>query len=170
MRSLLALALIGTAVMACSQSAPFTLTLRANKSTEVADSQVFVSAKMTNISDHDVDCTEAEIDGTLVSYEYDVRDENGKPIDLRDKSLPYSSPGHTGKHWDKCNLEPGKSREIALIVSFRYDLSKPGKYSIQVARRSSTDSEGFRAGELVRSNTVVVTVLPKAEVPPPAEQ
>lgn len=148
---------------------PFTLAIKASKPMETAGSQVFVWVKMTNISDHAIDCTESETDGTLTSYGYDVRDEGGSPIDQRDKSLRYSSPGHTGKRWDKCSLEPGKSKDIELIVSLRYDLSKPGKYAIQLSRRSLLDSKGMRTGEWVKSNIITVTVLP-ADDPPPAQQ
>jgi hypothetical protein len=157
--------------LACGQAAeqPFTLELRANKPIGVAGSQVFVWVKMTNVSDHAVDCTEAEMDGTLTSYNYDVRYEDGKSADLVDKSLPYSSPGHTGKQWDKCSLGPGKSREIELVVSFRYNLSKPGKYMVQISRRSSLDANGLRTGDWVKSNAITVTVLP-ANDPPTTQQ
>jgi len=167
MRILLAIMMLGAAGIAYTQTAqpPFTLTIKANKTIEIAGAQVFVWVKMTNTSDHNIDCTEEEMDGTLVSYNYDVRDEAGNPVDLRDKSLPYSSPGHTGKHWDKCSLDPGKSKDIELIVSFRYDLSKPGKYKIQLLRRSNVDSNGVRGGEWVKSNIIIITVV-GPETPP----
>jgi len=171
MRTFRALLLIfvASAVVAASsfgqtEKPPFTLTIKANKPTEVAGSQVFVWVNMTNISDRPVDCTEVEEDGTLVSYDYDVRDENAKPVDLWDKSLPYSGRGHTGKTWDKCSLGPGESRNIELIVSFRYDFSKPGKYVVQISRRASLDSKGFRTGEWVKSNAITITVV--APTPP----
>ena len=88
-----------------------------------------------------------------------MRDEEGKLVELRDKSLPYKSTGHTGKQWDKCSLESGKSRDLELIISFRYDLSKPGKYKIQLLRRSNVDSNGVRGGEWVKSNIITITVV-----------
>ena len=149
-----------------AEDLPFTLTIRANKPVEFAGSQIFVWVIQTNISTHVVDCTAAHMDSTDVSYHYDAWDENAKPVNKIDYGIPYVSGVHSSSHGDICNLEPGKSFEKELIVSFLYDFSKPGKYSIQLSRRALVDSNGYRVGEWVKSNTITITVLPaKAETP-----
>jgi hypothetical protein len=141
---------------------PFTITIGASKSTVKAGSDVYIWVKQKNTSDHDVDCAEAEEGAAIVSYSYDVRDEDGKPVRKRDMSFPYA-----GKHWDKCSLEAGKTADRNLLLSWLYDFSQPGRYVVQISRSPSLDSKGHRAGESVKSNIITITVEePDAPVAP----
>jgi len=153
--------------IASGQSAdqPFTLTIRDSKTTEIAGSDIFIWVKMTNTSDHVVDCTAGQMDGTDVSYHYDAWDENAKPVHKIDYGIPYISGAHISSHGAICNLEPGKSFEKELIISYLYDFSKSGKYQIQLSRRASLDSNGYRVGEFVKSNIITITVLPAESKP-----
>jgi hypothetical protein len=45
-------------------------------------------------------------------------------------------------------LKPGKTRKGSLVISDLYDLTHPGKYSVQVRRAT------------VKSNTITVAVVP----------
>jgi hypothetical protein len=142
---------------------PFTISIGTKQPTVIAGSAVSIWVKQTNTSDQAVDCTEAEAGAAIVSYEYDVRDEGGNPVRKRDMKFPYA-----GKHWDRCELEPGKTADRNLLLSWLYDFTKPGKYFVYISRRASVDASGFRTSELVNSNTITITVL-EAErpVPPP---
>lgn len=135
-------------------SQPFTITIGTKHTTVIAGSDVFIWVKQTNISDRIVDCTEAELGAAIVSYEYDVRDAAGKPVRKRDLAFPY-----TGKHWDRCELDPGKTADRDLLLSWLYDFTKPGKYVIHISRRAAVDSNGRRTGELINSNTITITVV-----------
>jgi hypothetical protein len=159
----IASAFVGTALGQATDQ-PFTLTIEAAKPSVNAGSNVFIKATLTNVSTQNVDCTEAEVGAAIVSYDYDVRDEEGKPVSKRDMSFPY-----TGKHWDICSLEPGKTVKRDLLLSWLFDFSKPGKYVVQLSRRTSVDTNGLRTGDRVKSNTVTITVLP-ADAPPTTQQ
>ncbi|MFY9852700.1 MAG: hypothetical protein WAK26_02335 [Terracidiphilus sp.] len=128
---------------------PWLITISADKPIVVSGSNVYIKVKLTNISDHVVDCTEAEKGAILVSYSYDVRDEDGNPTRKRDMSFPY-----TGKHWDICNLEPGKTVDRDILLSWLYDFSKPGKYVIQISRRFTDYPYPLYA----KSNSITITV------------
>ena len=79
-RNLLVLVLLATAVIALSQTAPFTIALSAAKSQVKAGEPVDLIVVMTNISDHEVDCTSNGSNALDRNYEYDVTDENGQPV------------------------------------------------------------------------------------------
>jgi hypothetical protein len=50
------------------------------------------------------------------------------------------------------SLQPGETKTTELVVTDLYDVSHPGKYSIQVERRWE--------GQKIRSNTLVITITP----------
>jgi hypothetical protein len=105
---------------------PFTLTIRAEKQQVKAGDPVDIDVVMTNTSDHDVDCTTVSSNGLDRNYQYDVVDEGGQHVPEIEKKH------HGGSSFWPCILEPGKTdTPSGGRISILYDLSRPGKYSIQ---------------------------------------
>jgi len=169
MRHLLAPALLWTAVTAFSQTAPFTVALSAARAQVVAGDPVDLIVVMTNISDHDVDCTVNASNALDRSYTYDVTDGEGKLVPKIEKKY------HGGSSVWPCVLKPGQSDTPGGgRISVLYDFSRPGKYTIQVSRpiggddqRPETVGRVQNNRAAVQSNAIVVTVLPKLEAAEP---
>jgi len=141
---------------------PWSIEISTDRPTVAAGSDVYIRVKLTNISDEVVDCSTFDLGGgTDRYYQFDVRDENGAPVKKRDLSEPYP-----GSWRGKCDLEPGKTLESTKLVSWLHDLSKPGKYRIQISRRISDGPNP----QYVKSNTITITVLPADSKPTTDEQ
>ncbi len=162
--------MLGTALMAYCQSAPFAVTLSADKYQVTAGSPVDLIVVMTNKSEHDVDCTVNGSNALDRNYVYEVTDEDGQPVPKIEKKY------HGGSSVWPCVLKPGQSSlPGGGRISVLYDFSRPGKYTIQVSRglwgdenRPETAGTGRDHQPFIKSNTIVVTVQP-AENAPPAE-
>ena len=136
---------------------PYSITISASEPTVVAGSDVYIRIKLTNISDKVVDCSDGYEGDSNVSYQYDVRDENGRSIRKPDIH-PELMPGDL----KMCSFGPGKTHESSVLVSWLYDFGKPGKFTVQVSRRVSNDRK-----DDVKSNVITIAVVePEA---PPAE-
>jgi hypothetical protein len=114
-------------------------------------SGVFIKVQMTNISDHAVDCTAAYLGATDRKYQYDVRDDAGTSIKRR-----IIRPEQDAGSIEMCTLQPGESTHRETQVSWLHDLTKPGKYTIQLMRGAAGDEKDG----VVKSNIVTVTVTP----------
>ncbi len=169
MRNLIAFALLGTAMLAHSQTAPFTIALSADRNKVVSGDPVDLIVVMTNTSNHDVDCTVNASNALDRNYVYDVTDEDGQAVPKIEK------PYHGGSSVWPCILKPGQSDTPGGgRISVLYDFRHPGKYTIQVSRglwgnenRPETAGTGKEHQPFVKSNTIVVTVLPKPEAAEP---
>jgi hypothetical protein len=170
MRILRAIAIFGTAVVAYSQTAPFTIVLSAAKSQIRAGDPVDLVIIMTNTSDHDVDCTYNYSNALDRNYVYDVTDEKGQPVQTIEKKH------HGGSDILPCILKPGQSTQTGGgRISVLYDFSHLGKYNIEVSRRvwgdenrPGTYGKGSGQPGIVKSSTITVTVVgPAATAPEP---
>jgi len=127
MKTFLVLSLLGIAVNAYSQTAPFKLTLSAPKSQVQAGNPVNITVVMTNTSDHDVDCTYDYSNALDRNYDYDVTNEKGQRVKEIEKKY------HGGSDIWPCILRPGQSTPTGGgRISVLYDFSQLGKYTIQV--------------------------------------
>lgn len=128
------------------------ITISTNSSTVKAGSDIYLKIEMTNNSDYDVDCTRVYTDsGVDLRYHYDVKDLSGKLVSKRARRHP--EIGEVGSIYP-CTLAPGKSTGAKdSRISSLFDMSKPGKYSIQVWRLEEGNA-------VVRSNTIQITVTP----------
>ncbi len=120
-----------------------------------AGSEIFIKVHLKNTSkrnlslDYDADSRT----GVGFSHQYEVRDSSGSLAQKR----PISHPeiGSTGHGWPARTLKPGESLDInGDYISRLYDLSQPGKYTIQLSRIVSADAKN----DVVKSNTITVTV------------
>jgi hypothetical protein len=147
--------------VAYAQARPFTLVLStANHEVKVGD-PVDIRVVMTNISNHDVDCTTNGSNALDRSYEYKVRNERGQRVRRIEKEY------HGGSSIWPCILKPGQSdTPSGGRISVLYDFSRPGSYDIQVSRRvlgddarPGTFGKGSDHMPIVESNTITVTVV-----------
>jgi len=146
----------GYPIHALAPRRPFTIVIGTGQSVFKAGSEIRLHITLTNTSAHDIVIWRANGDaqGEVAGYRVEVRDENGNgPPETKyqrvlrgedEDSLVWSPIG--------MDLSPGKSSKDAMIVNKFYDLSKPGKYKIQVHWTDRTSKT------VVKSNTITVTV------------
>ena len=141
---------------------PFTLTIGiegaafGTKSANMvkARSDLYLEITTTNHSKHEMDCSKFGDSGTRLDpgYEYDLRDSSGNPVKKNARTAP-----EIGSFMGMgCRFKSGESSTSSSLITTAYDLSKPGQYTIRLARRISEKAgvdEGF-----VKSNVLTVTV------------
>ncbi len=130
------------------------------ETTVKAGSMVVVAIRKTNISDHEI--SKSTCTGTHSSYYIDVHDSNGNLVGLRKPNeVMMIGDGHGGHlSGTKDNvLQPGESMIDRDLVGRWLDMSPPGTYTIQVSAHVTNDPKS----DVVKSNIITVTVLPKPE-------
>jgi len=138
-----------------SQAAPspFSITIRAEPNTVKAGADVWLKIKLTNTSNHDVDCSSADVNGVDMRYQYDVRSCSGSTIQRVARSHPELASGSIRL----CTLKPGESTiDKDGRIGQLFSLTQPGTYVIQVlCGTSDNEKDG-----VVKSNKITVTVRP----------
>jgi hypothetical protein len=135
------------------------LTISASESVAKAGSPVKLTIIATNASDHDV----VYYDGPSGLYRIYVRDATGgiapeTPEGVR--KHPWS-PHRTGGGGVisgpsfREHLGAGEKQETDIDLTKEYNLSQPGKYTVQVERPDPENK-----GKWLKSNTITVTVTP----------
>lgn len=116
---------------AAQAKGPFTLSLSAD-STVKAGADVYVKVAMQNISDQPIDCSVASSNAVDLSFRFRVRDESGNPLKKKVSKHPELEGSGSIK---MCTLAPGQSTlPEDNLISNLYDLTNPGKYTIQALR------------------------------------
>jgi hypothetical protein len=156
MRRLLSLVVLGISsgiALNAQQPSNAELALRisAPQSTVKVGSDVYIKIEMTNISDHPVDCSSYIVSGTDRRFRVDVIDADDNSMKKKDIH-PEMAPGS----FASCMLDPGQSVSRDDRISWANDLTRPGVYTIQVARVVGRDEKNG----LVKSNKITVTVKP----------
>jgi hypothetical protein len=141
--------------------APFKIAINADSPTVVADSEVWIKVSLTNTSNHDLDDSGGYFTGIDLNpnFRFEVRDERGELVPKRTYPNPELRTGYPVNR----SISPGKTFTQEQRVSALYDMRKPGKYTIQVSRRTS---ENPKDGE-IKSNVVTLKVTPNDKVPTP---
>ena len=161
---------------------PFSLTIRTTQDVVTAGSEVRVVITLTNISDHDI-YDSVPVTSSPAGENYygiEIRDDKGVRAPLtrfgyiaRGEKPPPDKPAQSqngnadqtrdwgGSFYSGSELtvtvEPGKDSYAAIIANQQYDLSRPGKYSIQVSHWD------YESKTIVLSNTITVTVVPATQ-------
>ena len=175
-RKLLVLVLtLATPTVAAAQCLPtkegtqprFSIIISAPQPQAVAGALITVKVSMTNKSDRDISIWRENGEQGGRVYKVDVHDDTGKTA--TETKLGFVLNGHADRSQlsalslDDLHLgfsgacvvlKSGKTLTDEVNVSRLYDLSKPGKYSIQLSRLD----EG--SGTFVKSNTLNVAVTP----------
>jgi hypothetical protein len=162
LRPLLVTMILGVAVAPgyCAEPS-LSVTIRLTQDTVRAGSEVRVKIVMKNVTDHQIRIPgKAEVRGDDVvpaNCHATVTDAKGARAPLTNYGEKmWGRPleeGHEGT-WVFGTMEAGEERPFTsdLILSRLYDLSKPGKYTVQV-RYPDGDGHG-----VVKSNKVTLTI------------
>lgn len=133
-----------------SQQQPFTITISADRPEVKAGSKVCVLIHLVN-SSQDLAMSYVFVNGMDAQFRYEIRDKGGNL--LPPKAWPYPvaiSPHGNG------TLKGNDAVSTEQCPSGLYDISKAGKYTIQVFRSKSNNPKDGEIG----SNIVTVTVEP----------
>jgi hypothetical protein len=134
----------------------FTLSIAARSPSVKVGDPVWVDATLKNASDYAVNLwLDLTPDQGGYAYAVDVRDERGSvpPTTEYAKAIAKRTGGEGGY----VPLDPGKALMHKVEVSKLYDLSRPGKYTIQFRKIDVFDKE---AKEYVTSNPITVSLTP----------
>lgn len=121
-----------------------------------AGSKLFVKVELTNTSKNDLvigDGYDARFGADTYYNHYEVRDGNGNLVPQQ----PISHPelGRTSHGWPRRTVKPRQTMSVNDdLVTRLYDLSKPGKYTIQDLRAVSDKTNEGR----VKSNAITLLV------------
>jgi len=142
------------------QKPPLTITISGPR-TIPAGSDLTIHIVTTNVSDQSVQiCSASEQAGTVeVYYKVAIHDEKGEEPPITDFGRRAKTSYVVQENARTlCEWPPNWTLAYSMAVSKQYDLSKPGKYIVQVTRAASDLSPN---STVVKSNELTVTVVPK---------
>lgn len=130
--------------------------IQPGEATWKAGAPVFVIVTMMNDSKRTVHCS---LTHPGLDYGMDVRDASGNAVPPTEHFRQMKEALKSGFRMTARNilvtLEPHQTQQDTIEVSFLYDLSRPGEYSIEVGR------EFHEVGkDPVRSNRLKLTITP----------
>jgi hypothetical protein len=146
---LAALAVRPTVSFAASKQ-PFSITITAVKTEVSAGAPVEIIIRQTNTSNQDVNWSAVYFNGFANDYSYDIRLEGGKKL----TPLPRKDEGPVVGSAIMGTLKPGESRETRVGLGSQYDMTRPGKYIIELSRPVSAGPEKA----VIKSNRITITV------------
>lgn len=137
----------------------FTLTLSPGPREKIVSefrvgSMVRVTVKMTNITDHTIDHSGYYSNAGDMAYSYDVRDEDGKPVERIVHEHPELAM--VDPFWS--DILPGESDLDELRLDKVYKFDRPGKYTIQVSRRDPDFLNDKGKPTVVKSNIIAIII------------
>lgn len=116
-----------------------------------AGSEVFIKVRLTNTSLQDLSIGVDSDSRTEVNFyhHYEVRDGSGNSAKKR--AITHPEIGSTGHGWPDRIVKPGETLEIdSDRISRLYDLTQPGKYTIQLTRAvSGVPSNGEVSSKII---------------------
>jgi hypothetical protein len=138
---------------------PFSLSISGAQDVVQAGSAVTVKVALTNTSDHKIGVV-ADSDGRgPIDCRIEIRDtqdkmvRDAKPHVWKDKNGRTIKRIYVGASSAmSVGLQPGQTLSDEFPVNKRFDLTEPGKYSVQASRYDSETKTW------VKSNTITVTV------------
>jgi len=138
-------------------SGPFSIAISTAHDSIKVNSEPMLQIDLTNTSGHEIRIAKSPGDSEAeFQFDIEVRDPNGNPAQetaylrkLKDKN--------TLKWWSRISLTlaPGESLKDTALIGKLFDLSQPGKYTVQVSR---TVPPQLGRG-VVKSNVISFTVL-----------
>ena len=137
----------------------FSINIRSESDNVRVGSEVRVKVVLTNTSDRAIDLLKSIGDTEGEDHnQIDVRDDHGNVApDIKVKSgVERKEDGTFELHHSTSSemlitLKPGQTLIYEMLATKLRDMSKPGKYAIQIQRSDP---------EIVKSNTIIVTVTP----------
>lgn len=151
----------GLFAQAGNNGQPFSISISASPETVKVGEAARVHVVLTNISDQEL-VLRRSLNPSAAETHYTVRvfDKNGK-------DAPETEYGrHAGLRQlvgsdSAALLRPGEKLEEDTVLSNLVAFTSPGKYEVQLSRPVSDDPKA----EVVKSNMITITVLPKPEEP-----
>ena len=149
--ALLLAVMVHPSVTNCQATAParfpYTLAIKSVSQTAKPGSKVVIDVAFTNATDAAVPSPPMEIES--MRFGVDISQAGAGPATLSDRGREWH---HKGGGWSGSGpfflVEPGKTVHSEIVVSDLYDMTSPGKYSIQLHRDD------------VSSNTITVEIVP----------
>jgi hypothetical protein len=133
-------------------TAPFTLILEAEQNPAKANSEVNVDITLRNSSNRAMYMSYglSELD-----YAFEVRDSQNRVPPQTDFARKSKGRGYFSGE-QLFYLQPGEGLPKALLVLTKfYDLSRPGKYTVQISRAVPAEL----GGGTIKSNIVTITII-----------
>jgi hypothetical protein len=124
--------------------------------------EVRIKIVLTNMTDHEILIGRYNHpDGPEFEYRFDVRDSQNREVPLTKYGRALNGTPDSGDERHDCGdcssfvetVEPHQTTYDEIVISKIYDLSKPGKYIIQVSRQQAEASH-----MIVKSNTITLTI------------
>lgn len=137
-----------------SSSAPFQLTVEPETASVASGDKIVLRITLTNTSEKDLGFRQrARADEAEWDYSIDVRDEKGDAVNQTNFGrnrlqimTMFSARVKT--------VNPGQSLKEGVTLSKLFDLTIPGRYTVQVSRHAQDND----SGQLVKSNTATIIV------------
>ncbi|MFZ0479528.1 MAG: hypothetical protein WAL71_10290 [Terriglobales bacterium] len=158
------LAVLAGAALAQTVQRPFSLGISVEHDTVKAGSPIVVKIRFKNISDHDLvrmRRPEGDAHGELLGFPPIVRDAQGNEPPLTRKGrlifgrqTPEDKAIYVGVSVGATAMHPGEVITPEIRLSELYDMSAPGKYTVQVWHYDEEHKDD------VKSNAITVTVVP----------
>jgi hypothetical protein len=146
-----ALLLLATG-FAQSAAAPLLLTIAVAQTEITRGSEVRVDLTLRNNSNRTITL---ELTSPLCDYAVEVRDSTGNLAPDTEVKRESDCSSHAAGRDIVVQLRPHESHKDTIPLSMFSDMSKPGKYSVQVVWKSPKEFGGVVA----KSNTITVTVI-----------
>jgi hypothetical protein len=132
---------------------PFSIFISTATAAVTAGSDMSITVRLTNTSDHDMRITRAFFGGTDASYTQEIRNSKGALATRETSGAVHTTLAGS---FSAITLKPGESSAGSIGVSPQYDLSQPGEYVLQLSRPiSANPSDG-----VVKSNKIKIIVTP----------
>jgi hypothetical protein len=125
---------------------PYSVAIKTDAQEVKSGSKVAVDVALTNATDRTVVAPPAELEA--MRFVVIVSQEAGDPLAPTDRGKEWNRQGGWSGSGPIFPMEPGTTTHRKIIASDLYDMTRPGKYSIQLQRNDMS------------SNTITVTILP----------
>lgn len=122
---------------------------------------MWLTIVMTNLTNHDIDCSEEDAGGYDRTFGYEAIDESGKPVEARKQG--------TESHNHGCSMAAGERLPGEILIDRVFKLNKPGRYTIRVSRREPFVEDEKGESPLVWSNPITITVVAADTAPAAAK-
>jgi hypothetical protein len=132
----------------CQALEPFSLTISNDMGSVKAGKNVFIRIAEQNLTDNVLNCSSWVTSSTDMSYRYTVKDSDGHTLTAR------RGADKMDGSYRACELEANRSMSGEYLISWLYDLSKPGTYTVQVTRAVSNDE----SSPVVTSNIITIII------------
>jgi hypothetical protein len=129
----------------------FSLTISMPQDTVSTRSEIQLMIKLTNATDHEITLFDTD---QYCDYTVEVRDSNGQSAPETEKKRKLRCAEPVAGKVIIVKLKPGEHHEVLIFVSDLFDMTRPDKYTVQVAREIPKE---MGQGQ-VKSNKIAVTV------------